>query len=166
MGQEITTEKKKRIKQISVTNLFGIFNHTIPLHLEDRITIIHSPNGFGKTVILKLLDALFSRNNQILRETPFDEFRVDFDDNTSFYLKRTIQQRETEEGKSSTIQQYTFYVTDEKPFPTSLKSSTYMEHLSIIEQIIPTLRRATGTSWLQVSSGELLSLEEVVTLYG
>src|SRR5580765_6818453 len=91
MGQEIVTEKKKRIKQISVTNLFGVFNHTIPLYLEDRITIIHGPNGFGKTAILKLVDALFSRDNRILRTTPFDEFRIDFDDNTSFWLKKTIQ---------------------------------------------------------------------------
>lgn len=30
-----------RIKEISVHNLFEIFNHTIPLNLEERITIIH-----------------------------------------------------------------------------------------------------------------------------
>ena len=48
--------KVKRIRQVSVTNLFGLFNHTIPLKMDDHITIIHGPNGFGKTMVLKLLN--------------------------------------------------------------------------------------------------------------
>jgi predicted ATP-binding protein involved in virulence len=52
----------KRIKQISVKNLFGMFDHTISLNLDERITIIHGPNGFGKTAILRLLDTLFSQS--------------------------------------------------------------------------------------------------------
>ena len=45
-----------RIKQVSVTNLFGVFNHEIPLNLDDKITIIHGPNGSGKTVLLKMIN--------------------------------------------------------------------------------------------------------------
>ena len=52
----------KRIKQISVKNLFGMFDHTISLNLDERITIIHVLNGFGKTAILRLLDTLFSQS--------------------------------------------------------------------------------------------------------
>ena len=52
----------KRIKQISVKNLFGMFDHTISLNLDERITIIHGLNGFGKTAILRLLDTLFSQS--------------------------------------------------------------------------------------------------------
>jgi predicted ATP-binding protein involved in virulence len=47
-----------RIKQISVTKLFGIFDHVIPLNLDERITIIHGINGVGKTSILRLINAL------------------------------------------------------------------------------------------------------------
>ncbi len=56
--QQEKTRKIRRIRQISVTNLFGIFNHVISLKMNDRITIIHGPNGFGKTMMLKLLYAL------------------------------------------------------------------------------------------------------------
>lgn len=52
-----------RIKEISFEGLFKIFNHTIPLNLDDRITIIHGPNGYGKTTILKLLDIVFAGGN-------------------------------------------------------------------------------------------------------
>jgi predicted ATP-binding protein involved in virulence len=70
----------KKIRQISVTNLFGIFNHTILLNSVDRVTIIHSPNGFGKTAILRLINGLFSQRNRILRITPFNELQIHFED--------------------------------------------------------------------------------------
>lgn len=95
--QQQETKKTRRIRQVSVTNLFGTFNHIIPLKMDEHITIIHGPNGFGKTVMLKLLHALFgpldqlSQNDQILQRIPFDEFRVDFEDNTSFWVRKTTQ---------------------------------------------------------------------------
>lgn len=67
-----------RIKQISVKKLFGVFDHTIPLNQEDRITIIHGPNGYGKTVLLRMIDGFFNEDYEILHNTPFDELRLDF----------------------------------------------------------------------------------------
>lgn len=48
-----------RIKEISITDLFGMFNHVIPLNLEERITIIYGINGVGKTTLLKLINGVF-----------------------------------------------------------------------------------------------------------
>lgn len=79
--QQEEIRKIRRIQQISVKNLFGIFNHTIPLNMDERITIIHGPNGFGKTMILKLLYALFGQDDHLLQTIPFDEFHVKFEDN-------------------------------------------------------------------------------------
>jgi len=56
-----------------------MFNHTIELKLEDRITIIHGPNGYGKTVLLNMIFNLFNRNYGALYEIPFEEFRVDLE---------------------------------------------------------------------------------------
>jgi predicted ATP-binding protein involved in virulence len=47
-----------RIKEFSVTGLFGVFDRVIPLNMDERITIIHAPNGFGKTIILKMINGL------------------------------------------------------------------------------------------------------------
>ena len=44
-----------RVREIKVEGLFDIFDHTIPLKLDDRITIIHGPNGFGKTILLQMV---------------------------------------------------------------------------------------------------------------
>jgi len=90
--QEKATKPTQRIKQISVTGLFGMFNHVIPLHMEDRITIIHGPNGFGKTAILKLVNALFSRDSYTLENTPFDELIINFEDHDKLAILKTLSQ--------------------------------------------------------------------------
>src|SRR5262245_35447091 len=69
-----------RVKGISVKKLFGVFDHSIPLNMEERITIIHGPNGFGKTIMLRMLDGFFNSRYAVWRTTPFEEFRIDFED--------------------------------------------------------------------------------------
>ncbi len=68
-----------RIKQISVYGLFGIFDHVIPLNRDERITVIHSPNGFGKTVILRILNSLFNYKYSESIEIPLKNFKLELD---------------------------------------------------------------------------------------
>jgi len=68
-----------RIKEISITDLFGVFNHVIPLNLEERITIIYGKNGVGKTKLLKLISEICS---SVCYETPsinFGQLTLSFD---------------------------------------------------------------------------------------
>ncbi|UXE63184.1 MAG: AAA family ATPase [Woronichinia naegeliana WA131] len=80
-----------RIKQISITKLFGIFDHVIPLNLDERITIIHGINGVGKTSILRLINGLFNGQYSELLIIPFQEIKIDFDFNTSICLKQNAK---------------------------------------------------------------------------
>ena len=68
-----------RITKISVKKLFGVFDHEIPLNQDSRITIMHGPNGFGKTILLTMLNGMFNSNYRVFRKVPFEEFRVYFD---------------------------------------------------------------------------------------
>jgi predicted ATP-binding protein involved in virulence len=106
MEKETYSGKKREIKQIVVKKLFGTFDHTIPLY-EDGTTILVGPSGIGKTVILKLLNELFSKSNKILQTIPFDEFRVDFEDNTSLWVTK---EREHSQEQSK----LTFHFRDER----------------------------------------------------
>jgi AAA15 family ATPase/GTPase len=127
--QQQETKKPRRIRQVSVTNLFGIFNHTIPLKMDERITIIHGPNGFGKTMMLKLLSALFStvdqlaESDQLLENIPFDEFRVDFEDNTSFWVSKTSRSRNLPEKTHPSKREIVFHATNQEPHPLRPKTS-------------------------------------------
>ena len=78
-----------RINSIRVKGLFGIFDHEIPLRSAERVTLIHGPNGFGKTVMLRMIAAFFQGDTSVFRHTPFDEFAVAFDDGSSYTVRRS-----------------------------------------------------------------------------
>jgi energy-coupling factor transporter ATP-binding protein EcfA2 len=86
-----------RITRIFVEKLFGIFDHEIPLNLDDRITIVHAPNGYGKTIMLKLLNGLFNSQYTELLTIPYKSFCVEFDDG-----RRLKVHRESEDERKST----------------------------------------------------------------
>ena len=68
-----------RITKIAVKGLFGMFDHEIPLNQESRITIIHGPNGVGKTVLLRMVHGLFNFEYEFLGKTPFESMSVFFE---------------------------------------------------------------------------------------
>src|SRR5438132_14407049 len=80
--------KPMRITRISVDGLLGIFNHDIGTKLDDRITIIHGMNGYGKTTILRMVNALFNKRYSDLRATPFEEFRVELEDGSALAVTK------------------------------------------------------------------------------
>ncbi|MHC5852800.1 AAA family ATPase [Nostoc sp.] len=107
-----------RIKQISVSGLFGIFDHVIPLNMDERITIIHGPNGFGKTAILRILNSFFNSQYSELRAIPFKQFCLEFDDNSSIeIIKNTDNSEEAE--KNNIV--FKFYQPYSEPVYFSLK---------------------------------------------
>lgn len=65
-----------RVSKILVVKLFGTYTHEVPLRIQDRVTIIHGPNGVGKTVLFRLVAALLSGNVLELLKIPFETFEV------------------------------------------------------------------------------------------
>ncbi len=159
--QQDETKKTKRIRQIAVTNLFGIFNHVIPLNMDSNITIIHGPNGFGKTMMLKLLFALFSDNNRDLYSIPFSEFNVEFDDNTSFWISKTSKKQGSESVEEDyfPVHEITFHMTGNKSYvlKRNLSKSKFFRSLSLVSAAIPYLDRVSSETWLHAQTGEFLS---------
>lgn len=168
--QQQETKKTRRIRQVSVTNLFGIFNHVIPLKMDEHITIIHGPNGFGKTMMLKLLRALFGQSNYLLQNTPFDEFRIDFEDNTSFWVSKTPRSHELTGSEHPIEHEIVFHATGRKPYalPSQPLQKANILWLSLIEieRVIRTLDRIGPDTWRNMLTGETLSVEDVVERFG
>lgn len=78
-----------RIKQITVTHLFGIFD-TIHLNREERITIIYGKNGFGKTSILRLVNGFFHLKYSVLLDLTHKVFRIS-KESLAYYLPKNLQ---------------------------------------------------------------------------
>ena len=77
-----------RIRQIRIDGLFGLYNHCISLNLKERVTILHGPNGVGKTITLRMIDALLERTPDIFFQVPFSLFEIEFTDGSSVRLSR------------------------------------------------------------------------------
>ncbi len=75
-----------RITKISVKGLFGYLDHEIPLNQESRITIIHGPNGVGKTVLMRMVHSLFNFEYEFLGKIPFGSLTVEFDNRTGIHV--------------------------------------------------------------------------------
>lgn len=72
-----------RIRRIVVEKLFGVFDHDIRLN-EGGITLIHGPNGYGKTAILTLVDELAKGRRLDQHRWPHEAFFIELDDGTEF----------------------------------------------------------------------------------
>ena len=85
-----------RIKEILIKNLFNLFDYKITLNKTDRITIIHGPNGTGKTTILKLINGLFKARYWVLGTVPFKKFEIIFDDNSYLRITKKIEKKKND----------------------------------------------------------------------
>jgi predicted ATP-binding protein involved in virulence len=155
-----------RIERITVKDLFGLFHHEIPLNLEDHITIIHGPNGIGKTVLLTILKSIYFSNYHELRRIPFTELSIYFDDNSNLLLKKDVQLDldGKEKGYDATILIFEFRKDTEfkSHMVKPLKYSKNEFPLGIIENEIHGLEQIGPESWIYIPTQEKLSLEEVI----
>lgn len=67
-----------RVKSIHVKGLFGMYNHDVVLNDLQRMTVVHGPNGVGKTVLFKLVQDLLAGPGVDLLKYPFQECRIEF----------------------------------------------------------------------------------------
>ena len=85
--EKMTDSTPLRIKRIEVEGLFGLYHHVIDLNLEDRVTILHGPNGVGKSSLLWMLASTFhinfQRSGSRIYRTPFERYSIEFTDGGS-----------------------------------------------------------------------------------
>jgi predicted ATP-binding protein involved in virulence len=72
--------KAMKIRKITVDGLFDRFDHKISFDPQERVRIIHAPNGFGKTMILRIVNTLLSRPLRQLAHMPFRAVSIGFED--------------------------------------------------------------------------------------
>ena len=155
-----------KITQISVEGLFGIFNHVIPLNTDERITIIHGLNGFGKTNILRILNGIFNSRYSALKTIPFDSFKVEFSDNTVLEVDKKVL-----EAKKANVEIiFNLYCENQKKESYHLKNPKIRSKdlsfpVGILDELIPEIHQIGPEEWVYGSTEEVLSLNEVIDRY-
>jgi len=94
--ERATESQVDRISLIKVDDLFGLFDHVIPLDLGSGVTIIHGPNGVGKTIVLRMIDEVFSGKARILKKVPYSTFTISFHSGDELVITST--KAATEDG--------------------------------------------------------------------
>jgi predicted ATP-binding protein involved in virulence len=147
-----------QIKQISVTGLFGIFAHVIPLNMSDRITIVHGPNGFGKTAMLRLLNGFFNSQYSVFRTIPFNDFCILFDDDSYIEILNRQNLVIKFHQLDLNVMDTTFVI---ERFADSLLTYFPIETLNQI----PELSKIDSKRWRYMPTGAILSLDEVAVSF-
>src|SRR5262249_54611424 len=159
----MSKKSKVRLADISVTRLFGIFDHQIHLRTDERITIIHGPNGFGKTIILRMVYSVMTGQTAFLAEVPFESFVLTFTDGTIFTIRRelpiapTLRNPQKVAEPSSTQVVITLAEgTDLGPFQlTDLQAKTFPdEMLREIDRFVPGPYYRLGDGWTNRDTDE------------
>ena len=144
-----------RIKQILITNLFGMFDHTINLNLQENLTIIYGINGIGKTMIFRILDNFFSFNFIKLGNLPFDNLEILFENNNLFKINNQTNQfiikYFSKEKKDDDI----FDLSKYKTKKIKLKLGKVIENFFPVEKI-------GKNKFLFFPNNEILTIEQII----
>ena len=147
-----------RLRRVVVNGLFDIYNHDIRLNLDDRVTLLHGPNGVGKTVVLGMIDALLRRRLGYIKGVPFSRFFLEFHDGS------TVELAAAGEGSGGNAQY------DLKLSSQGRVRSASVDRLFPVHQIaakIDYLRPHPEVDhvWIDMRRDEVLDASEVVSRY-
>lgn len=156
--------KAMRFIRVVVTGLFDKFNHDLEFKSDERITIMIGPNGFGKTMVLRMVNALFNQPIRSLARIPFRKYVVYFDDNSYLTVTRSQpESQETEVGSNLELAYHDAMSVDHK-FTVNSRIDPRELPFSIdtIENFVPMLDQVGPANWVYRRTGERLNLEDVL----
>jgi predicted ATP-binding protein involved in virulence len=78
-----------RLTSIRVAKLFDTFDYAFRLNEAEHVTLLYGPNGYGKTTILRLIEALSKGSLSLLRITPFQSLTLKFDDSSELNVLKS-----------------------------------------------------------------------------
>lgn len=94
----------------SVKGLFKLYSYNLDFTNSDGtpVKFITGPNGYGKTTVLALLNAVFVQDFKQMFDVPFQEMKVDFD-GASLSIGKSIKYEELYEDETvPTLEKMTF----------------------------------------------------------
>ncbi|MFF3211088.1 AAA family ATPase [Streptomyces sp. NPDC002886] len=155
------------LTHISVKKLFGELDHEIPVHWREGLTLLHGPNGTGKTSVLRILDSLFNKRFSRLRKIPVEELVVTFADETRLVVSwRTGSRARKRRGVSEVGLTFELHGSSGDPETWIWTPGHEFDFpLGMIDDFVPHLLRVGPQAWRDERTGQVLDVEEVFDRY-
>jgi predicted ATPase len=150
-----------RLAAFTIEGLFGLYTHKILLKLDERITIIIGPNGRGKTVCLKFIEALFRMKTSYFGSIPFDSAEFAFTGGEKIRIRKIKEEKRGNTEKSSAEIKFTLAAPtqNEIQWTPSLNDSFKRE----LRRYVPGEWESVGDDlWVDRSDGEEITTSELV----
>lgn len=162
-------KKKLSLARFRVRGLFAQFDHTIPTNSLNHVTAITAPNGSGKTVCLRLIEALFKRRWTIFTTTEFKDIVYEFSDGSSIIIKKINDL----EGANAAL---SLFVKQDQNYELNLghaHSGWWPKVGDIPEDALNQISRRLGfltrfgqNAWRHDSTGEAFDTQKIIEIYG
>lgn len=162
-----------RLKSFQIEGLFGLFNHAIEFNLDERITIIHAPNGYGKTVILKMIEGFFGGSLGVFRAHEYERVTMTTDDGSVVAIQQFVTEPDRFVERGFNRRSYTIRVStggeafEWDPRKRTKEEAAAMREMSpgMLERYVPNLARVGPREWRDVRDGSSLSYDDVIDLH-
>ena len=166
MTQDLTNDgfaERLRLVLFEVSGLYDEFDYRIPLNTDSHVTAIIAPNGSGKTLCLRLMNALFKGDWMLLEKTSFHRAVYHFSDGTRIEASKPQAQLELDDDEGLPT---SLIIKVQDRFGRQYDPWTPHQHKkrtsSFVEQYLPFLQRVGVSSWLDRRTGEQFSFHEVM----
>ncbi|HMV68100.1 MAG TPA: AAA family ATPase [Myxococcota bacterium] len=162
-----------RIRRMILEGLFGSNSPRIdiPLHLDERVTVLHGRNGSGKTITLQLLQALRAGRYDALLRYPLTRVSLETTDGAALEIERdpSISPSTRRGAKVPSGLRYTIRSADGETrageiaiSPLKLRPSPGLRHLLTSADLTP----QGEDTWFDPRRGRLLTTAEAAAIYG
>jgi len=159
-----------KINRLQVIGLFDRFNHDLKFKPDERIMIMIGPNGFGKTMILRIIDTIFSKSLRGLAQMPFRQVVVSFDNGSHLKVSRKEHRPKKGQEKPRIDTELIFQnaAGEEERFTPQppISQKELGSRVRMIEHMIPLLDQVASDEWYHRQTGDILTLEDVFDRFG
>lgn len=158
----MATSELLRLNRVRIGALFDMYDHCIDLNLEDRVTLLHGPNGVGKTSVLKATNALLRGSLAYFRTIPFEQAILEFESGAKLALTKC-------NGSSQNGSTHEISLTgsgEPHSNPIELDRTSAQAVAARIRFLRPFTGTGTGDSWIDIRDDEILTGAEVIERYG
>lgn len=147
-----------KLINLSVEGLFGYFNHKINFD-ESNVTIVTAPNGYGKTVCLKIIESIFNKDFNYFK-------RIEFKRITLYTESGYIQLNKDIKSEIEDHQYLEVIDNNKNVFPIDKVSLTSLNFpLSAVERFLPFLNRIEKDLWEDSRTDDVIDIAEIVLRY-